>query len=67
MIAGMLSGDQNREMQMNLAAMSAGQGEAGLGVQYDLGLRGNDLGMRNLGLQDWDRQMYWDLLRRGVL
>lgn len=66
MIAGMLSGDQNRTMQGNLAAMSAGQNEAGLGVQYDLGLRSNDLGMRNLGLQDWDRQMYWDMLQRGM-
>jgi hypothetical protein len=72
MMSGMLSGDQNRELQSSLAAMDSAQREAGLGVQmygmdqnYDLGLRGNDLGMRNLGLNDWDRQMYWEGIQRG--
>jgi hypothetical protein len=74
MVAGLLSGDQARELQMNLALMGAAGNEAGLGVQmrgqdqsYDLGLKSNDLGLRNLGLQDWDRQMYWDMIRRGVI
>ena len=66
MASGMLSGDQSAQLTQQLAANDSASRDAGLGVQYDLGLRGNDLGMRNLGLQDWDRQMYWDMLRRGA-
>jgi len=77
-MSGILSADQQRELAMQLKSIDAAMSEAGLGVQRGLGLeglgvqrRGQDIGydvnLRQLGLQDWDRQMYYDLLQRGVV
>lgn len=66
-MSSLLGGDKARELALLQSQMGAGANEGQLALQA----RGQDLGydtnMRNLGLQDWDRQMYWDMLQRGLL
>lgn len=64
---GMLSADQTRQLQQQLGLIDAALRSQGQSQSYDLGLRSNDLGLRNLGLQDWDRQQYWDMVRMGLI
>lgn len=78
---GMLTSDQSANLQLKLGSMDQAIKQAGVGLQqqglglqargqdqsYDLGLKSNDLGLRNLGLNNWDRNMYWDLLQRGAI
>lgn len=73
-MAGILSGEQTRNLQGQLAAMDQAIAEAGVGVAttgINAGAfaQGNsyDLGLRNLGFNDWDRQMYYDALNSGRL
>lgn len=66
-MGGMLSGDQAAQLQRELARMDQAIKEAGTGISSRSVGNQYDLGLRNLGLNDWDRQMYWDALSSGRL
>lgn len=71
MSAGLLSGDQQRTLQQQLAMLDQAIAEAGIGLgargqdlNFSLGSRGQDLGMdqflRELALREYDTVNRWD-------
>lgn len=67
---GMLSGDQTRQLQGELAILDNAIREKGLGLQsagltqdWNKALMNNDQFLRTLGLNAWDRENYWDVER----
>ena len=64
---GMLSQDQQLALQRELGLLDASMRERGLGLEQQRMGQQQDQFLRDLGLRDWDRQMYWDMLQRGVI
>lgn len=71
---GMLTADQQAELQTELANLNAKLQQTGfnlqdksLGLDWQKALLGNDLSQRQLGLNEWDRANYWDAIRSGFI
>lgn len=71
---GFLSNDKRDQLTKELAYLDQYAKERGLDLQeqtlgqdWRVALMGNDLALRNLALNEWDRGNYYDLLRSGAL
>lgn len=63
--SGMLSDDQKIDLQKQLAVMNQALENRRLSLDELTGGRTYDLGLRRLGLDDWQQQMYWDAINSG--
>ena len=66
-LGGLLSGEQRLALQSQLANLDAALRREGYGLQREGMSLQQDLALRQLGLQEWDRGTYYDLAQRGVL
>jgi hypothetical protein len=64
---GMLSLDQQQQLQRELGVMDAQLRRMGYNQNWNMALMQNDQFMKNLGLQAEDKASYWDAVRRGIL
>lgn len=66
-LQGFISGDKQMALQRELAMLDNAIRQQQLGLQgQQMGMQ-NDQFLRQLGLNEWDRQNYWDSLRSGYL
>lgn len=64
---GFVSTDRQQYLNEQLAMIDQQLRSLGLSQDWQRTLMGNDLSLRELGLQEWDRMTYYDLLQRGLL
>jgi len=58
---------QGMNNDWTLAQQGFGMQQQGLDQDWQRAQMNNDMSMRQLGFQDWDRNMYYDLLQRGLI
>ena len=70
---GIVTAEQARELQREAMVLDQMAAEAGielsgrsLDLDWNKALMGNDYNLRRLGLEEWDRGMYYDLLQQGA-
>jgi hypothetical protein len=73
-LGSMLSADQTQALQRELGLLDnaikqqqVGLSARGLDQEWQRALLQNDQFLRELGLNEWDRNNYWDALRRGLI
>jgi hypothetical protein len=73
-MGSLLTADQQAQLQRELALLDQSIKQQNVGLQqqslnqdWQQALMQNDQFLRQLGLNDWDRQQYYDLVQRGLL